>query len=136
MRKYLGAILAAVAVTGCATSPEELAATPTGSLCMAYARAVLNSNRDDWLREVYRRGETCAPYAAEMAVAGAQSQSMLNGLNQRYLPATPAAPIQSPMTAHLRNQYVQGFNRVCIYDRAGSPVHITIPATNLCPLTQ
>ena len=133
--------LALVALVGCASTPEELASTPSGTLCVRYAKAILNSNRGDWLQEVYRRGETCAPYAAEMAVAGAQAQSMLGNLNQRYVapmaaPAVAPAPVRREATAFLKRQFTQGMNTVCVYDRLGSPVHVTIPATSLCPLTQ
>jgi hypothetical protein len=123
-----------VVMTGCAIAPEELSTRSSGSLCVAYARAVLNPNREDWLAEVYRRGDSCAPYAAEMAAASAQSQSSLNSLNQRYM--QPAVPVQRPATAFLKGEFTQGFNKVCMYDRMGSPVHVTIPATQLCPLTQ
>jgi hypothetical protein len=140
MKKTVSALALAV-LAGCASTPEELASTPSGTLCVRYATAILNGNRGAWLQEVYRRGETCAPYAAEMAAASAQSQAMLGNLNQRYVapmaaPAVAPAPVRREATAFLKRQFTQGTNTVCVYDRLGSPVHITIPSTQLCPLTQ
>lgn len=136
MLRVVSLLALGASLTGCAIAPEELAGRSTGSLCVAYARALLNPNRDDWLAEVYRRGESCAPYAAEMAAASAQSQSSLNSLNQRYMVAPTPVAAPRPGTAFLKGEFTQGFNKACIYDRLGSAVHVTIPATQLCPLTQ
>lgn len=38
-------------------------------------------------------------------------------------------------TAFLRNSYVSGMNRVCVYDRLGSAYVTTIGAAEICPLS-
>lgn len=38
-------------------------------------------------------------------------------------------------TAFLKNEYTQGFNKVCVYDRLGSVDTLVVSATSLCPLT-
>lgn len=46
--------------------------------------------------------------------------------------------INAPMragTAFLKNQYTQGFNKVCVYDRVGSVDTLVISSTAICPLT-
>ena len=37
--------------------------------------------------------------------------------------------------AFLKHSYVSGMNRICVYDDLGSQVVITIPSTQLCPLS-
>ncbi len=38
-------------------------------------------------------------------------------------------------TAFLRNSYVSGMNRICLYDRMGSAYVITIGMAEMCPLS-
>jgi hypothetical protein len=38
-------------------------------------------------------------------------------------------------TGFLRNSYVSGMNRICVYDRMGSAYAVTIGAVEICPLT-
>ena len=38
-------------------------------------------------------------------------------------------------TEFLKNEYTQGFNKVCVYDRLGSVDTLVVSATSLCPLT-
>lgn len=136
MRSALLAALAAIC-SGCAMTPQELATRSTGSLCVSYARAILNSNRGAWLEEVYRRGETCAPYATEMVIAARESQQTLNSLNtQLGVPASPvAAPAGRTITAFLRTSREEGMNRICVYDALGSPYVITLKAAQICPVS-
>ena len=117
-------------------TPQELAATPTGSLCVAYARAILNGNRDAWLDEVYRRGQTCAPYANEMAIVAAQSQASLNAINARYAPpAAMRAPGPMAATGFFQGSTVAGPSRFCRYDVVGRVHIVTISAAQLCAAT-
>jgi hypothetical protein len=39
------------------------------------------------------------------------------------------------MLAFLEREVESGIHRICYYDNAGSEVAITVPITNLCPLT-
>jgi len=38
-------------------------------------------------------------------------------------------------TAFLKGEYVDGLNKICLYDYLGSTVAITVKAYELCPLT-
>ena len=137
MRKAM--LLAMLAALGGCETTQEIKDynrnVSTYEICMKMASQPFagEARTSGWQQVIAERGESCAPYAAEMSIAAGRANATLQSLQQRL--ATPA-PAVAPMTAYLRQHYVQGTSRICIYDRAGSPVHITIPATNLCPLTQ
>ena len=51
---------------------------------------------------------------------------------------TPQPPVGGGIaqgTAFYKSSYISGFNKICMYDRMGSAVSITIGNTELCPLT-
>jgi hypothetical protein len=132
MRKLF--CIGAMFLTGCASTPVDLVDVTTGALCVGYAKAILNPNRDAWLAEVYRRGQTCAPYAAEMAAASSASQSSLNSLNQRYMPAVQPA-VSSGITAFYVRESIVGASKMCSYNALGNPHVITVRAVDMCPRT-
>ena len=60
-------------------------------------------------------------------------QSLQNyGNNQ---PTNSYSP-QTTGTAFLKNEYTQGLNKVCVYDRVGSVDTLVIGAAEICPLTK
>jgi hypothetical protein len=132
-------IVVAVMLAGCETTQEIKdynRNVSTYEICMKIASQPLASEArtTGWRQVIAERGESCAPYAAEMSIVAGRADANLQSLQQRL--AAPATPAVKPTTAFLQRQYVQGTSKICIYDRLGSPVHITIPATSLCPLTQ
>lgn len=50
-------------------------------------------------------------------------------------PPPTTAPLSTSGTAYLRDQRVAGANRLCIYDRMGSPYVLTIDAATSCAVT-
>ena len=60
---------------------------------------------------------------------------------QAHLRPATAAPSsdvsqRSPkVVAFYKGEQLSGMNKICYYDRLGSAVAITIPATNICPQT-
>lgn len=56
------------------------------------------------------------------------------GLSGAASTPTPAVPAST--AGFLKRQFVSGTNKVCVYDRLGSDLYVTIPSVELCPLTQ
>lgn len=135
--------IASLLLTGCATYQvlrQQSESQSTYHLCIKLARAALagENARAAWADTIRARGESCAPYAAEMQIEAQRSNVMLQNLNNAYVAplgarAVGAPPPPSGAVAFLRWDYVEGTSRICVYDRLGSPVHISLPATSLCP---
>ena len=151
-------ITASFLVSGCASPQSSLRSMPaatqatvdpnfiryesSASLCASFiGSANAPSNiRELWWSELYRRSENCAAYApAAGALPQDRSDSVdrtiqaLRLLNAQFNRAPQPAPAQP--TAFFKRDYQSGTNRICIYDRLGSDVAITISAAAICPLT-
>lgn len=61
--------------------------------------------------------------------------AMQQPVQQPYQQPQPVGGGTAQGVAFLKGSYVSGMNRVCLYNRLGSAVAITIGATQLCPLT-
>lgn len=57
-------------------------------------------------------------------------------LDARYNRQPAQVVPQRQATAFLKGSYVSGMNRICIYDRLGSEVAITLRSVDICPLSQ
>ena len=67
--------------------------------------------------------ELMGAFAAGASAAGGGSAAQNNN-----------APMRTG-TAFLKNQYTQGLNKVCVYDRVGSVDTLVISSAAICPLT-
>ena len=67
-----------------------------------------------------------------------QGLLMMQGNSSNYLgSSTPSYTGQSSSTtAFLKEEYTQGFSKICLYDRLGSVESLTLGAAELCPLTK
>lgn len=130
-------LLALIPLSGCVSVSEKIAMAPTlssYSLCEKLATATLadNSVREAWAMELQRRGENCSQYGGTIAARQASDAQLMQLSNQLQQPRAT----QAPAIGFLRNSYVSGMNRICVYDRLGSQVVTTIPAAAICPLNQ
>jgi len=64
--------------------------------------------------------------AAGEALSNSSSSSSFN---------QPAPPAASRPAGFLERQYVDGVNRICVYNSMGSEYIVTINSTSLCPLS-
>ena len=112
-------------------------------LCKDLAIATLapESIREEWAIELQRRNENCSQYSASINNA-IQSQANLNRLSQSLLESSKPYTLGSSNsnsthnivgTAFLKNSYVSGMNRVCIYNNMGSTYTYTVKASRMCP---
>jgi outer membrane murein-binding lipoprotein Lpp len=141
--KALAAIAAAMLVTGCASVQEVKQANVHMSsyqLCMKLAAnpLAMDNIRQGWRELIQERGDSCGPYAAEMEMANARANANISGLAASLSAPRPMAPSPQQVQGRgfLKVQFVQGFNRICVYDDLGSAVHVTIPSTSICPLSR
>lgn len=80
-------------------------------------------------QQVQRQAAQAASTAATAAATAALIQSMTIRPNQT------AGGGAAGGVGFLKRQYQSGLNRICIYDRVGSEVALTVGAAELCPLT-
>jgi hypothetical protein len=154
-----------VLVTGCGVYAgwyDEgiiLPKTETSEICRAYIKYALNPAasadgqvyQDARAEALKRRGENCDRYkdwALQQIAIEEQRSAELNARSEkdfnnlmRALAVIGSAQSSRELQRHkgsafLKNEYIQGFNKVCVYDRLGSVYAITIEATQLCPLSQ
>lgn len=138
------AVLCAVALAGCATTPEQAryqaSQTSSYGLCSKLANAVLADNnlREAWANELSYRGENCSQYLG-MIRAEQAKDAQINALIQQYNQPKPsprpmfteqAGPIGTLKRA-VRSYGVQ----YCVYDKLGTEVITTIALTSICPAT-
>ena len=106
---------------------------------MAQAQAETAAQR---AREEYMatQARIAAQREAQREAAEEQRRRAALGLAAQLLAGRPnpapsygGAAIGGP--AFYKGEQTQGFNKICFYDRVGSPVAITIAATDLCPLS-
>lgn len=71
--------------------------------------------------------------AQKQAADAASTAAAAAFLESQRVRNAPAATATSG--GFLKRQYESGFNRICVYDRLGSDVAITIGVTQLCPLS-
>ena len=145
-------VISVFVVSGCAAmygTPAERAAKASAmssyQLCEKLAVATLAPDeiRATWARELDSRNETCQAYAGLLQARQQQNQAlMLQGLKlmqqgqPRPLYTSPPVGGGSAVgMAFLKGQYVSGVNRICMYDRLGSAVSITVSSTQICPLS-
>lgn len=142
--RWIGSIGAVVAagLSACATVQDmrsEASGVSTYSLCMRLAAPGLLTNRaqlEVWRDTVAARGDSCNSYQADMDRASRQQaatmQSLTTRLNQQNQPTTRAV---TPVgTGFYKRSFRQGNSLICVYDRLGNPVYITMHATEICPL--
>lgn len=68
------------------------------------------------------------------AAALAAAAAMIQGAGRpTYMPQQPYGG-RAIGVGFLKREYTSGFNKICIYDRLGSEVAVTIGAVELCPL--
>jgi hypothetical protein len=121
----------------------KISATSSYSLCSKLVKAQLAPSevREGWARELQQRGENCSQYVSTIAAEAQANQQQLNlGLQMLSSPAQspPPPPVgggSAAGTAFFVRSQVSGMNRVCIYNRLGSAVAITVGAAELCPLS-
>jgi hypothetical protein len=138
--------VSAFGLSGCSSmygTPYERAAqnsrSSSYSLCSRFAQGQMAPDvvREEWAQELQRRSENCSQYSGAIANSIQQgNQQMQTGLQllsqpNRQVPAMGGGT--SVGVAFLKRNYQSGFNRVCIYDRLGSEVAVTIGSTALCP---
>ena len=87
--------------------------------------------------ELQSRGENCSQYAGAVSAAtAANAAAMQSGLQMlQQARGAPAAAPAEQAAGFLKRNYQSGFNRICIYDRLGSEVAVTLPSTSICPLS-
>jgi len=73
--------------------------------------------------------------AAMQGAAAAMQQPDQEPTQQPYQAPPRLGGGTSLGTAFLQGSYVSGLNRVCLYNRLGSAVAVTIGSTQMCPLT-
>jgi hypothetical protein len=139
-------VLVMTLLSGCADTPfvitgmnsERIKQVPNDALCNTYQFNGFYAGDTYTVREeVRRRGIDCGMPGSSRPSNAADSlmliqtgtQLMQQGRRQPNPVDNPTAP-----AAFLRNSYVSGLNRICLYDRLGSQVAVTIPATAICPL--
>lgn len=127
----------AQAITDSAADWELCYIAVTGQGQPALRQATYNTMRARKTDCNQHVGMVQAKIAADSAKSARDQADIAQGL--RLLGASrgqPATPSQSSggATAFLKREYESGFNRICIYDRVGSEVAITINATQICPL--
>lgn len=79
--------------------------------------------------QIQQQRAQAATNAANMAATAAIVQS----LNPSTAPQVGGGAAQGP--AFLKRQYVSGFNRICVYNRMGSEVAVTIGSAELCQIS-
>lgn len=134
---------AVVALVGCATPEQaryQASQTSSYGLCSKLANAVLAENtlREAWANELARRGENCSQYMG-MIQAEQAKDAQINAIVQQYnQPGTAplGTPAQSGGVGFLKKAVPAGNVQYCVYDKLGSSVVTTIPATSICPLKQ
>src|SRR5574337_503737 len=140
--------LAAFSQVGCVSmygTPGERmtknAQSSSYSLCLGLAQATLAPYqvREEWARELQRRGENCSQYSNAISATMQQNQQQMQlGLQLLSPPVQQAVPAGGGVgggAAFLKREYTSGFNKICVYDRLGSEVAVTIGAAQICPLS-
>jgi len=100
--------------------------------------------RNEWALELQRRSVNCEQYAASIHATAQRDMESSNELirigqemmQPKPLPGTPpqGGGVATGMGFYKR-EYISGHNKICIYNRLGSEVAITIGAAQLCPLS-
>ncbi len=140
MRQYRAALrrpaalaLLAVLTGGCAdfdvdeflwgtpAQQAEFARTSSDLALCRYLRDYQSASvevRRQWADEISRRGQNCAWYPDPLAAEEVRGHGRTGG-----------------GTAYYKGERVSGTSRICRYDRLGSAVVVTVPRSDLCPLT-
>lgn len=149
--RLLAVLLLALASVSCATPEQKLAivrAAPAWELCYWHITGKVSAQGRVFVsQEIQTRPVDCREHLAIVqaklaadGVAQVESQRMLQLGLQMMAPRAPQYPAPAGGGAalgvgFLKRQYVSGMNRVCIYDRLGSEVAVTVGAAELCSLS-
>lgn len=138
------------ALAGCGMFPtvtEQIAAASDYELCYFSVAAETQYFRQSARNAIAAKGVDCNTHwpmvqarISARAADDARSMQLLQIGTQMMAPnRTPTSQAlgggAASGTAFLKRNYVSGFNRVCIYDRMGSEVAVTVGAVELCPIT-
>lgn len=131
-------------ITACTSmygTPEQrqqhIVASSDYILCENLALATLAPAeiRNEWAKELQRRGTDCDKYANTIHTVAQQRQRALDSTTQPPQQPKPITPTTTEKTCFKKREWVSGFNKNCVYDCVGSEAVETISNVALCPLT-
>jgi len=148
LKNCAGIILVGVMLSGCFKTVADYQNTPSVKLCMDY---LVHGHKPLYFegrtieKVLAQRGENCSQYAGaatQLRIQDERSSQALGAMGTQLLKNSGPTPNPNnsygsggAATAFKTGETTKGFNKICMYDQMGSPVVITIGATELCPLT-
>lgn len=121
MKRIFLAAASLATLAGCASFPSE---TDIAAKC---------GNDMDCRRDMIQSAEMARQEFMQRVGAAGQALSQGSASPSFGPSLSPASP--PPPIGFLERNYVDGMNRICVYNSMGSQYVVTVPSASLCPLS-